>query len=177
MADKPPSGFGKLHPEEITQHLDKADDPILVILRGHLLVEERLRRILARLSRAPEELKTLRLSFHQVLYLCRAVIGRHDEPAWGFMKRLNEARNRIAHRLDPGDLDKLLGALAAELWPKRRNRLATRLGRFRTAVVFTCAYLDAIGGGVRLREAYAGEEEVDRLLRPPRRRRRSPARR
>ena len=162
---------------EITQHLDKTDDPILVILRGHLLVEERVRRILARLSRAPEELKTARLSFHQVLYLCRAVIARHDEPAWGFMERLNEVRNRIAHHLDPGDFDELLGSLAAKLWPDYPGRLETPLGRFRAAVVFTCAYLEAIGGGVRLREAYAGEEEVERLVRPPRRRRRSRPRR
>lgn len=163
--------------KELTQHLDKTDDPILVILRGHLLVEERLRRILARLSRAPEELKAARLSFHQILCLCRAVIARHDEPTWGFMERLNEVRNRIAHHLEPGDLDELLGALAAKLWPKYPGRPATPLGRFRTAVLFTCGYLEAIGGGVRLREAYAGEEEVERLMRPPRRRRRSRPRR
>ena len=163
--------------KEITQHLDKTDDPILVILRGHLLVEERLRDILARLSRAPEELKAARLSFHQVLYLCRAVIARHDEPVWGFMERLNEVRNRVAHHLDPGDFDELLGSLAAKLWSDYPNRLETPLGRFRMAVVYTCGYLESIRGGLRLREAYAAEDERNRRVGPPRRRRRLPARR
>ena len=68
--------------EQINEHLDKTDDPILVILRAHLLVEERLRDILAQISRAPEELRAARLSFHPAFCLCRAVIGRQDEPAW-----------------------------------------------------------------------------------------------
>jgi hypothetical protein len=45
---------------EITQHLDKTDDPNLLILRSHLLVEERLRAILAQTSRAPDELRAAR---------------------------------------------------------------------------------------------------------------------
>lgn len=146
--------------EEIVQHLDKTDDPVLVILRAHLLVEERLRDILARLSRAPDELKAARLSFHQVLYLCRAIIARHDEPVWDFMARLNEARNRIAHHLDPGDFDEILGAVAAELGAYYADRLRTPLDRFRTAVIYTCGYLESIGGGLRLRQAYADEGEV-----------------
>jgi hypothetical protein len=58
--------------KEIRQHLDKTDDPILVILRAHLLIEERLRDILARICRLPDELGAARLSFHQALCLCRA---------------------------------------------------------------------------------------------------------
>jgi len=41
--------------EEITRHLDKTDDGTLLILRTHLLVEERLRDVLARICRAPDE--------------------------------------------------------------------------------------------------------------------------
>jgi hypothetical protein len=35
--------------EEIGRHLSKTDDPTLLILRAHLLVEERLRDVLARI--------------------------------------------------------------------------------------------------------------------------------
>ncbi len=146
--------------ERTSQHLDKTDDPILVILRAHLLVEERLRDMLTQICRAPEELKAARLSFHQALCLCRAVIGRQDEPAWDFIGRLNEARNRIAHRLDPGNFDELLGSVVAKLRPDYADRLETALDRFRMAVVYTCGYLDAVRGSTHLRQAYAFEGRV-----------------
>ena len=144
--------------EEIKQHLDKTDDPVLIILRAHLLIEERLRDILAQVSQAPEELRAARLSFSQALFLCRAIIGRQDDPAWDFIGRLNEVRNRIAHHLEPGDLDELLGSVVTKLRPDYADWLKTPLDRFRVAVVYTCGYLDALKGSPRLRQAYALEE-------------------
>jgi hypothetical protein len=146
--------------EQITQHIDKTDDPILVILRAHLLVEERLRDILAQISRAPEELKAARLSVHQALCLCRAVIGRQEDPAWDFIVRLNDVRNRIAHHLDPGNLDELLGSVVTKLRPDYAERLKTPLDRFRMAIVYTCGYLDSLRGSPRLGQAYVVDERV-----------------
>lgn len=146
--------------EQINRHLDKTDDPVLVILRAHLLVEERLRDILAQISQAPEEVRAARLSFHQAFCLCRAVIGRQDEPAWDFVGRLNEVRNRIAHHLDPGDLDELLGSVVTKLRSDYAGRLKTPLDRFRMAVLYTCGYLDALRGSPRLTRAYAFDGQV-----------------
>ncbi|PIX24833.1 MAG: hypothetical protein COZ69_05005, partial [Deltaproteobacteria bacterium CG_4_8_14_3_um_filter_45_9] len=96
--------------DQIKDNLDRTDDPTLLTIRAHLLVEERLREVLARICQSPDELPAARLSFYQVLYLCRAVVDRHDDPPWDFVARLNEVRNRMAHHLDPGDLDELLGS-------------------------------------------------------------------
>lgn len=141
--------------EDINQHLEKTDDPTLLILRAHLLVEGRLRDVLARICRSPDELRAARLSFHQVLCLCRAVVGRYDEPAWDFVARLNEVRNRMAHHLDPGDLDDLLGSVVEKLCPDYADKLPTPVARFRVAAAYACGYFDAIRGSVHLREAYA----------------------
>jgi hypothetical protein len=146
--------------DSIKHHLERTDDPTLLILRVHLLVEERLRDVVARICRSPEELPAARLSFYQVLCLCRAIVGRHDEPAWGFVGRLNEVRNRMAHHLDPGDLDDLLGSVAEKLGPGYADELKTPVSRFRVAAFYACGYFEAIRGSIRLREAYAGEEEV-----------------
>lgn len=140
--------------EDIKKHLDKAADPILVILRSHLLVEERLRDILAQISRDPEELKAARLSFHQALYLCRAVIGRRDDAVWDFMARLNEVRNRISHHLEPGDFDLLLGSMTEKLRKDYAAQLTTPHDRFRSAIFYTCGYLEALKGSAHLRQAY-----------------------
>jgi hypothetical protein len=146
--------------DAIKRHLDRTDDPTLLILKTHLLIEERLREVLARICRSSDELPGARLSFYQVLCLCRAVIGRHDEPAWDFVARLNEVRNRMAHHLDPGDLDELLGSVVEKLGFNHADRLRTSVERFRMAALYACGYFDAIKGSVRLREAYAPEEEV-----------------
>jgi hypothetical protein len=157
--------------EAITRHLDKTDDPTLLILRTHLLVEERLRDVCAQICRAPDELRPARLSFYQVLCICRAVVGRHEEPAWEFATRLNEVRNRMAHHLDPGDMDELVDSVVQKLGWHRGHRPTTPIARFRDAAIFVCGYFDAIRGSVRLREGYGPEVQ----LRPQRRRRRKPA--
>ncbi len=146
--------------DAMKQHLDRTEDPTLLILRAHLLIEERLRDVLARICRSPDELPAARLSFHQVLCLCRAVVGRYEEPAWGFVTRLNEVRNRMAHRLDPGDLDELLGSVVEKLGRGYMDRFKTPVDRFRAAASYACGYFDAIRGSVRLREAYDQENEV-----------------
>jgi hypothetical protein len=145
------------HPvEEISQHLNKTDDQVLLILYAHLLVEERLRDIVAQVSREPEELQAARLTFNQVMFVCRAIIGRHDEPAWEFIRRLNEARNRTAHHLDPGNLDDLLVSVVAKLRADYADHLGNAINRFRAAVIYACGYLDAIKGSPRLKQAYEG---------------------
>jgi len=56
--------MAKLDPvAAITRHLEATDDPTLLILRTHLLIEERFRRIVARICRLPDELLPARLSF------------------------------------------------------------------------------------------------------------------
>lgn len=146
--------------DTMKQHLGGTDDPTLLILKAHLLVEERLRDVLARICRSPEEVPAARLSFHQVLCLCRAVVGRQEDPAWGFGTRLNEVRNRMAHRLEPGNLDELLGSVVEKLGPGYADRFKTPVERFRAAAFYACGYFDAIRGSIRLREAYASENEV-----------------
>ena len=146
--------------DAIKRHLDRTDDPTLLILRAHLLLEERLRDVVARICRSPDELPAARLSFYQVLCLCRALVGRHDEPAWGFVGRLNEVRNRMAHNLEPGDLDALLGSVLEKLGPNYADRFRTPVDRFRVAAMYACGYFDAIRGSVRLREAYGPGNEV-----------------
>jgi len=45
----------------MARHLDKTDNGTFLILRTHLVVEERLRDVLARICRAPDELRAARL--------------------------------------------------------------------------------------------------------------------
>lgn len=144
----------------IKVHLEITNDPTLLILKAHLLIEERLREILDRICRSPDELSPARLSFYQVFCIARAVVGRHDEPAWAFVERLNEVRNKLAHHLDPGDLDELLGSVVEQLGPGYADRYKTPVDRFRAAAFYACGYFDAIRGSVRLRTAYVPADDA-----------------
>jgi hypothetical protein len=146
--------------DALHHHLDQTDDPTLLILRAHLLVEERLRDVLARVCRSPDDLAAIRLSFFQVLALCRAILGRQEDPAWDFVARLNEVRNKMAHHLEPGNLDDLLGSVVEKLGAGYATRYKTSTARFRAAAFYACGYFDAIRDSVRLREAYADEDDL-----------------
>ena len=127
----------------IYQHLEKTDDQVLLVLYGHLLVEEGLRDILQRkLALEPEDLRAARLSFNQVMALGRAILGRGNESVWDFVSRLNEARNKIVHRLDPGDLDELLVSIITKLRADYADHLETPRDRFRSAVMYACGYFE-----------------------------------
>jgi hypothetical protein len=147
--------------DRIGKQLDGTSDPTLLILRAHLLVEELLRDIVDRACQAPDELAPARLSFYQAYCLCRAIVGKSDDRVWGFIARLNEVRNRMAHHLEPGDLDELVGSVATTLrlkYPGAR----TPVDRVRFATYYACGFLQATGGSVRLGPAYAPEEEPDK---------------
>jgi hypothetical protein len=59
-----------------------------------------------------------------------AVVGRHDEPAWGFAARLNEVRNRMAHYLEPGDLDELLDPSSPSSGPPTTPAVGAKLAPY-----------------------------------------------
>jgi hypothetical protein len=143
--------------ERIGKQLDDTSDPTLLILRAHLLVEELLRDILDRTCQAPNELPPARLSFYQVYCLCRAIVGKSDDRVWDFIARLNEVRNRMAHHLEPGDLDELVGSVATTLRVKYPGA-KTPVDRVRAATYYACGYLMATRGSVRLGPAYTAEE-------------------
>jgi hypothetical protein len=85
--------------------LPRSSDCRLVILIGHLLIEEALVRILQVCSENPQYLDDARLTFHQRLSIARAIspTGTLEDP-WSFVSRLNKIRNSLAHNADVADL-------------------------------------------------------------------------
>jgi hypothetical protein len=82
-------------------------DRVLVVLKGHLLVEELLREYVEMHVRDPGPLLDARLTFHQCLCLARAF---DDDPLreklWLVIEKLNSLRNKLAHSLEPKDVER-----------------------------------------------------------------------
>jgi len=87
------------------------EDSILIVLRGHLIIEHELVDICDKLLQQPDALPD-RLNFDTHLRLVRALLGDDDfsKVVYDILKDLNRIRNKLAHFLDPKDLhDDLCG--------------------------------------------------------------------
>src|SRR5436309_2821356 len=86
---------------EITKHFREVDELTQVVLKGHLLLEERFNSILLNSVYNPEGLDRWKLSFNQKLHLAKAFcISPHREGTFELLTAINSLRNGIAHSLD-----------------------------------------------------------------------------
>ena len=85
--------------------LPHGKDSVLVVLKGHLLIEELLRRVVAERVKKPEALKAAAFECRHVIALAEALCAKEVEPwMWTTIVKLNELRNKIAHNLELPDL-------------------------------------------------------------------------
>jgi hypothetical protein len=135
----------------------QSNDISLVVLKGHLLLEEIFNRWLAALVHKPEAMEGANLRFHQKLYLIRALtpVGGGDTVfrALDAAEKLNTMRNRLAHHLDHPQIEALArdflslcehadaGDPNAKTWP-----LITNLKR---AIAWVCLVCEGMSKGVQ----------------------------
>ncbi len=102
-------------PPEDRLHVDDAGnvwvtvDPLLVILKGHLIIEKALTDICARLLKNPSALERENVRFSTRLDLvCALLDPALPEGVVHAMRDLNRLRNALAHNLEPDKLDRSL---------------------------------------------------------------------
>jgi hypothetical protein len=78
-------------------------DVSLIILKGHLLVEQRVREFVENRLLTPKALSAARLTSHQWICLAEANCLPNPDPAWlwATVRELNSLRNSLAHNLAP----------------------------------------------------------------------------
>ena len=85
--------------------LPHGKDQLLVILKGHLLIEELLRRIVDERVKKPKALRLVRFECSHIISIAEAMCATETEAwIWGALRSLNELRNDIAHKLEPPGL-------------------------------------------------------------------------
>ena len=94
------------------KHMPHTDDVSLVVLKGHLLVEEMLNELARRVLPNARYLDDARLSFHQLSRVVRsAVRAKSKDSCWDLISALNSLRNDLVHNLEPPKLKRRLQAL------------------------------------------------------------------
>jgi hypothetical protein len=97
------------------------DDGTVLVLKGHLVLEELIRIKIQRTLKNPEYLVKGNLGFYQVLCLARALFDDmplNDErtSVWDVVEAWNTLRNRLAHRLAPTDTVQILRRIIRADW-------------------------------------------------------------
>jgi len=116
-------------------------DSTLVVLKAHLLAEEQLDCVLETMSRSPEALRDARLSFHQKLRVCNALLG--DAREWRFLSALNALRNLLSHNAEVPDVDARIDKMISDLdgSPAQFSGRAQRLTVLKNATIITCGVI------------------------------------
>jgi hypothetical protein len=82
-------------------------DEHLHIMRGHLLIEKKLRELIDTKVAKPEALSDARLSFNQILCIAEALYWEEESNwLWQQIRKLNNIRNGFSHQLEPKKYDK-----------------------------------------------------------------------
>jgi hypothetical protein len=98
--------------------MPRSKDPTLVVLKGHLLVEEQLQGIIEDQLNSTSMLKDARLTFYQKLKLAQCIIGKKFSEKTNFENReydfgkaaekLGELRNKLAHNIEVPKMNLLI---------------------------------------------------------------------
>jgi hypothetical protein len=85
----------------VREHFGYVDETALIVLKGHLLVEESLDSIISKFVFHPEFLEMANLGFAQKVSIARALnLTEHENEIWEIATKLNSLRNEIAHGLN-----------------------------------------------------------------------------
>jgi len=98
-------------------HMPEMDsDLTLVVLKGHLLIEQKIREFISERVLSPAAVDEAHLTSYQALCLAEALTLPNDEPKrlWSILRKLNALRNKLAHKLDPYGIQERAEEIRAE---------------------------------------------------------------
>lgn len=92
---------------QFAQIMATKDEFLDVLLKGHLLIEEMLEKILKQYVFHREHLDQADLSFYKKMCLCRSFcLRKNNAGEWSLLAAINSLRNEVAHNLTPEDRQK-----------------------------------------------------------------------
>ena len=132
-------------------------DPTVIILRGHLLIEDLLDRLIAAGLNNAHSIQNARLTFFQKLCIARGIIGSSNEDdMWKPIEVLNKLRNTISHNLPDEAMSKRLDPVLAAIFPGELDDIPhdiySKSKALRKGIIFLCAELSGYVKGMEERK-------------------------
>jgi hypothetical protein len=147
------------------------DDEAVIILKGHLVLEERLNAIFKKFVFNPDHLERARLTFAQKLAVARSISLDQDKHSlWELVEKLNTLRNKLSHSLDGEARERAKEAVRA-VYIREQGELSEFQNAddrvFLVAALALClGFLHACESEVERFKDYVGE--LDRVVNPHR---------
>ncbi|MDX2086037.1 MAG: hypothetical protein SFZ03_11700 [Candidatus Melainabacteria bacterium] len=94
--------------ERLQQHMPDTSDSVLIVLKGHLLIEEIVTESLCLLMHNPEIYLKTNPSFHVKVCLLRALTPFIEILNLDAVLQLNKIRNKLAHHLEYPEIENLM---------------------------------------------------------------------
>jgi hypothetical protein len=134
------------------RHLPRSSDLTLIILKGHLLVEEEINDVISDLLHNPAALAAGKLTCYQRIRLLRALLPKGPiNDFFDTVEKLNTLRNGIGHHLDPPQIESRIEAFVRlfedpeiPIVDFQREPLARRLKR---SIGYLCGKMHGIHKG------------------------------
>ncbi|AEI36736.1 hypothetical protein [Francisella salina] len=101
---------------ELVEHLpNENEDPILIILKGQLLIERKVRKFINSRLPNPDALQKQTFSAAQCIAIAESMCLDQEEPVWLWkqIKELNAIRNKLAHTLNDENIDKRINSFVS----------------------------------------------------------------
>jgi hypothetical protein len=117
----------KSHSEDFFPEMSNLKDEQLHILRGHLLIEKKLRELIDLKVERPDALSEAKLSFHQILCITEALYWENDsDRLWQSIRKLNNIRNSFSHQLEPKKYDDIINEFLDICGAKKPYEFSTK---------------------------------------------------
>lgn len=103
-------GIAKRHDREFKRFQKTTRDVDLLVLKGHLLIEQFLTSLIENYCHKPEFLEDATLTFYNKVKLARCLVMHPmpDDSIWDNIECLNKLRNKLVHEWKPKNREKLI---------------------------------------------------------------------
>jgi hypothetical protein len=135
--------------DEAMRHLNAVDGTALVVLKGHLLIEQELDKILKTFVFHPKFFGLAKLRFAQKIALARSIsLDESENSMWSLALNINSLRNDLAHSLHSSKrarkIESVLSSLKREAAEQSKQfATAPEHTRIAVAVFLTLGFLSS----------------------------------
>ncbi|CAK1963716.1 conserved hypothetical protein [Vibrio crassostreae] len=127
--------------------LPTGEDEVLVVLKGHLLLEELLVEILnSSLSESNPlgiKVSASNMMFARKLELCWALVGHKSviSEVWSSLKMLNQIRNKMSHHVNPQGISDLIDVFVRDVQSYDPFGLVCCASEYKLESAICCLYV------------------------------------
>jgi len=139
--------------QKFRKHFPNTKNIVLLILKGHLIIEEEMNELISLASLNSKKLERAKLTYFQKICLLTALYPTRLHDTFYSIELLNELRNKIAHNLDHKETNFLIERFLKTLEDQERldeYKEEPIYKRLKSSIAFLCGGISGIKVGITM---------------------------